>query len=89
VQPNYRGAWGWFPVDADRAVCLTCKEPLRKKHGMNQNRDDKTVMACFLADIGPYCIHDALRAWQDIEFLRRSGSSEYSARRWDLNRDFR
>jgi hypothetical protein len=88
VQANYRNATGWFPVEADRAVCLTCKEPLRKKHGMNQNRDDKTVMACFLFGIGPYCLWDALKAWQDREFLQRSGSSEYSAKRWNLDRDW-
>ena len=79
-----------FPIDY-RAVCMDCKEPLAKKHGLNKNRagEPPTVMAWFLFDVGPRCIWCHQKAWTDSEYQKRTGSREYSAKRWDLDWDFR
>ncbi len=91
-QPNQYGRSGWFPLPADRAVCFYCKQPLAKLHGLNQNRPQDrqpTVQGGFLFGVGPYCLFCLERAWTDPDFMKRWGSSEYSASRWDLDADFR
>lgn len=89
MKTDARGAVGMYPIRAD-ALCISCKERLAKKHGLNQNRDgEPTVMGWFVGGTGPRCIWCHQQAWQDREFWARTGSSEYSARRWDLERDFR
>jgi hypothetical protein len=90
VKTNYRGAVGCFPIH-HLAICINCKETLSKKHGLNPQRDGgpPTVMGWFLFDTGPRCIHCHKEAWMDAEFQKRTGSSEYSAKRWDLDWAFR
>ena len=78
---------GMFVLPAARAVCMHCKEPLSKRHGLNQNREGvATVMGWFLFGVGPLCLWDATKFWTDPEFFRRSGSNECHASNWDLTK---
>lgn len=90
MKTNARGAVGMFPIH-ELAVCISCKELLKKKHGLNQARDGQppSVMGWFLGDTGPRCMWCHKEAWTDSEFWKRTGSSEYHAGRFDLDWDFR
>jgi hypothetical protein len=90
IQPNWRAPSGWYPIRADTARCVYCKESLVKKHGLNKNRDgEPTVMGLFLFGVGPYCHHCGPKMWTDPEFFQRSGHVENSSTNYDLSRDFR
>jgi hypothetical protein len=88
-QPGWKqGKTGMFIIPADRAICMHCKEPLRKRHGINQNRPGETPSVCawFLFGVGPLCLWDATKVWTDPDFFRRSGNNEYHANNWDLSK---
>jgi hypothetical protein len=90
MQPHYRGDVGMFPIHVD-AICINCKEPLKKKHGINPNRpgEPPTVMGWMLGGTGPRCVWCHREAWCDAEFWKRQGHSEYTSRRYDVEWDFR
>lgn len=70
------------------AICMHCKEPLSKRHGLNQNRPDQapSVYGWFLFGVGPLCLWCATKFWTDPDFFKRSGSNEYHASNWDLTK---
>ena len=80
------GAVGMYPIRPD-AICINCKEALKKKHGINQA--DGKVYGWFLGNTGPRCIWCHKQAWTDREFWQRTGHSENSASRWQLHGNFR
>lgn len=100
-QPHWRaGATGWFPIVNDtRAFCLYCKGRFEKLHGLNRDgnggyyRDrlgNYYVMAFFGFGAGPYCLHCATKeVWNNPDFFRQSGSSEYHSANFDVNRTLR
>jgi hypothetical protein len=90
-QPNWRyNATGLFPFDA-RLKCTDCHEPFVKRHGVRVSPTDEKpmAMAWVLFGTGPRCYWCHLKAWNDPDFMTRSGSNEYAARNHDLNYDFR
>ena len=100
IKPHWSGKTGWYPLIADgRASCLYCKESLEKLHGLNRDgnggikRDydgSASVMGFFAFGTGPWCIHCAVKeAWTHKDFFEQTGHSEYSAKRWDLDRYWR
>jgi hypothetical protein len=86
-QPHWKqGKTGMFILPA-HAVCMHCKEPLSKRHGLNQNREGPaTVCGWFLFAVGPLCLWCTQRFWTDKEWWTRSGSSEYHSGNWDLTK---